>query len=400
MGCPAPERLAQLAGTGGDPEERARVADHAASCRSCHAALALLVEATVAAPGEPPELERVGRYVIKRRLGAGGMGVVYQASDPELGRDVAIKMLRRGAPAARLRREAQALARLDHRNVVAVHDVGEHDGQVFVAMALVDGETLRAWLRTPRTTAQILDVLARAGRGIAAAHAAGLVHRDLKPDNIFVARDGEVLVGDFGLARTSDDDDAETPAELGAAATNLTMTGTVLGTPAYMAPEQAEGLATARSDQFSFCVTAWEALFGARPFAGATFDQLIDSVRAERFAEPAAPRKLPPRLVAALRRGLRADPGARFPDLGPLLAALAPRRRTRWALGAAALAGAAIAVGALALAPSHHAPDCRAAGDAIRTVWTPERRAAVTRALHDAGATDAGADELAGRLDA
>ena len=285
VACPDAETLAALVDDALPVAARAAVANHAAECEACHALLSALW-ATAASPTAPAARQeerragdRVDRYVIEARLGAGGMGVVYAAHDPELGRKVAIKLVRAGADDERLRREAQALARLAHPNVVAVHDVGTCDGQVFIAMALVEGQNLRRWLATPRPVDAILRHLVAAGRGLAAAHAAGLIHRDLKPDNIFVSATGETLVGDFGLAR-----DAAAPAADDApltapplASPDLTLTGTVLGTPAYMAPEQATGAATRASDQFSFCVTAWEALHGARPFAGRGMAEILEA---------------------------------------------------------------------------------------------------------------------------
>ncbi|HWO25863.1 MAG TPA: bifunctional serine/threonine-protein kinase/formylglycine-generating enzyme family protein [Kofleriaceae bacterium] len=351
-------------------ERRAELANHAAWCAPCHAALdALLRSPTASVPADSladspvstPELapaeaetldvseqgqsrqrdelaagDRVARYMIEAVLGRGGMGVVYRARDPELGRAVAIKVLRRGAAGGeRLRREAQALAMLSHPNVVTIHDVGTHEGQPFIAMALVEGDTLRRWLTTPRPLPAVLDVLLAAGRGLAAAHEAGLIHRDLKPDNIFVAQSGQILVGDFGLARgigsteregggPGDDpgrrDDLLAPA--------LTRSGMVLGTPAYMAPEQAAGEATMASDQFSFCVMAWEALTRARPFAGSTTTQLLTNIRSGNVTAPEDPRALPPWIDAALRRGLDADPARRFPSMTALLGALEPTQDT------------------------------------------------------------------------
>ncbi|KAB2962763.1 MAG: tetratricopeptide repeat protein [Thermoanaerobaculia bacterium] len=236
-------------------------------------------------PGDGHELRRgdsLGRYLILGRLGAGGMGVVYTAFDPELDRKVAVKLLhgdraRRGS--ARLQREARALARLQHPNVIAVHDVGTIDGRVFVAMEYVDGETLTAHLdRVAPDWRVTLALFEQAGRGLAAAHAAGLVHRDFKPENVLVGRDGRVRVLDFGLARaTSEGGDGEgdgmsgplTDSRADLLATPLTRAGTVVGTPAYMAPEQLDGTpADARSDQFGFAVALWEGLYRRPPFAG------------------------------------------------------------------------------------------------------------------------------------
>ncbi|HET9988068.1 MAG TPA: serine/threonine-protein kinase, partial [Kofleriaceae bacterium] len=238
----------------------------------------------------------VGRYVVLDVLGEGGMGVVYSAFDPELDRKVAIKLLQTresgstpstkqgGEQKAWLVREAQALARLSHPNVVAVYDVGTlNEDQVFVAMELVEGVTLREWLKAEaRPWREVLPVLVAAGAGLAAAHEAGLVHRDFKPDNVLVARDGRPRVMDFGLARlrrasTHDDaqpkDTSDVAPSAGAIETRsplseqLTIAGAMLGTPAYMAPELYNGAtADARSDQFAFAVTLFEALFRARPY--------------------------------------------------------------------------------------------------------------------------------------
>ncbi|MEO7091776.1 MAG: serine/threonine-protein kinase [Polyangiales bacterium] len=412
MLCPDPESLAQLASASG--EDRAAVADHAAACESCRAVLVVLFESSSA--GSSPESvatmpdytsgeqapRTVDRYRIVRRLGAGGMGVVYAARDPELGRDLAIKMLHRGAPAARLRREAQALARLSHPNVVGVHDVGEHDGQVFVAMELVDGMNLRQWLVAKHTPAEILRVLCAAARGIIAAHAAGLVHRDLKPDNIFVATGGEVLVGDFGLACDVEEEPEMTrPAAM--PATELTLTGTVLGTPAYMAPEQARGAATESSDQFSFCVTAYEALFGTRPFAGKTFDELQASIAAQTIAPPPRGHGVSAGVERTLLRGLRKDPAERFPSMTALLDEIEPRAR-RWPyvlLGTGAV-GAAI-VTTLLLTRGAAAPDvdaaCAPTATMIDGAWGPAKRQALKIALTAQGQLPDTLVELERRLD-
>jgi tetratricopeptide (TPR) repeat protein len=216
---------------------------------------------------------------------------------------------------------------------------------MFIVMALVDGANLRRWLSTERSVAEILRQLTAAGRGLAAAHAAGLIHRDLKPDNIFVADGGDALVGDFGLAAEHGEASGGGVAA-GLIAPDLTVTGMVLGTPAYMAPEQALGEATAASDQFSFCVTAWEALYRARPFGGETIDQVMAAIRDGRITPPVRERGVPISVRRALVRGLSADPAARFASMDELLAALAPRpRRWPWLL-----AGGVVLVGGGVLA--------------------------------------------------
>jgi len=305
------------------------------------------------APGD-----RIGRYVVSGELGLGGMGVVLDARDPDLNRRVAIKMLRattkRSGPTARdrLLREAQALARVSHPNVVAVYDVGTAEsGEVYIAMEFVEGETLTAWLaKWERTWRESLDIFLQAGRGLAAAHAVGLLHRDFKPDNVLVGSDARVRVTDFGLARslitTTTEDARKTPAPaLAALRVTLTATGTVLGTPRYMPPEQVRGRDTdARSDQFSFCVAMYEALYGRHPLPG---DTAIDMVEQGARAEPAPDNAVPSSIGKALARGLEADPQRRWPSMQALLHELTPppvRTRERWlvyGLGAMLVVGAA-----------------------------------------------------------
>jgi hypothetical protein len=293
---------------------------------------------------------RLGRYRLLERLGQGGMGVVYAAHDEQLDRRVAVKLLHAGrgaaAQAARLRREALALARLSHPNVVQVFEIGEVDGQAFVAMELVRGVTLRAWLAArPRAVDEILAVFVQAGRGLAAAHAAGLVHRDFKPENALVGEDGRVRVVDFGLARGDEPGPAAPDGPLAA----MTETGAVLGTPAYMAPEQRGGaVVDARADQFALCVALHEALHGERPFAGDTADAYFAAVAAGRVRPPSH-RRVPARVRAALLRGLRPDRDARWPDLDALLAALDRRPARRVLALALALALALTAAAAAAL---------------------------------------------------
>ena len=292
-----------------------------------------------AGDGEPLDRgDLVDRYVILDRIGAGGMGVVYAAYDPELDRKIALKLLHlvdevaSGSGRTRLLREAQALAKLSHPNVVTVHDVGTLGGQVWLAMEYVDGETLGAWRRGQRPPWQeVLEVMLDAGRGLAAAHRAGLIHRDVKPDNIMVGRDGRVRVMDFGLARADGEvdevrDGEPAPStvmsgELAVLSLRITQVGSMLGTPAYMSPESLRGAeADARSDLFGFCATLWEALYGDIPFAGANFSELCDSVFAGQLRP--VPRGSPvPRWVRrGLERGLATKPGDRFASMDELLA--------------------------------------------------------------------------------
>ena len=347
--------------------------DHAASCESCHAAITVAMSAAPAGTATPAN--RIDRYTLGRVIGRGAMGVVHVANDPELGRDVALKILRPLGSPERLRREAQALAKLTHPNVVRVYDIGEDAGQTFIAMELVNGENLREWLASPRTVDEIVAVLVAAGRGLAAAHAVGLVHRDFKPDNVLVSRRGDVLVGDFGLARI-----AAPPSEDGPAATSalslssdeLTATGVVVGTPAYMAPEQVHGDAHAASDQYAFCVTAWEALFGRRPFDGATLAELRANARAKRIVRPAE-RDVPREIEAALRRGLEEDAGARWASMDALIAALDRTRRgsrRRW-IAAGAVVVALGGGGAAWFVTRETVIDCDATAALIEPAWSP-----------------------------
>ena len=347
----------------------------------------------------------LGRYVILGLVGRGGMGEVYAAYDPELDRKVAIKLLRIGRTGddgrVRLLREAQAIAKLSDPNVVVVYDVGTLGQQIFIAMEFVEGHTLNYWmLAGERAWSEVLKIFAEAGRGLVAAHDKGLVHRDFKPDNVMVGFDGHVRVMDFGLARNVKDDKADrsdktvvrTDGANGAAAgaedaprldprgpasssarrtpmafdsvdidstmalaspappsprtgvplsLDLTLTGEMLGTPAYMAPEQFRGHVTdAKTDQFSFCVALYEALYGERPFHGSSFNALSDAVLKGAVREPPPGRDVPAGIRLAVLRGLSVDPNDRWPTMKALLAELDNDRlvagRDRFVSGAAA----------------------------------------------------------------
>jgi tetratricopeptide (TPR) repeat protein/predicted Ser/Thr protein kinase len=324
----------------------------------------------------------LGRYFVLDPLGSGGSGVVYAAYDPELDRKIALKLLRAeraGDDArARLLREAQAMARLSHPNVLAVHDVGTFGDQVFVAMELVDGWNLRQWLAAePRTRSRILEVFAAAGRGLAAAHAAGFVHRDFKPENVLVGRDGRVRVADFGLVRSEGDADLGTEGSAPASASPaaVTLPGTIPGTPGYMAPEQLAGRpADFRSDQFAFCVSLYQALYGRRPFAPGSWT----------VEEPPSGARVPARLRRLLLRGLAVDPAARFSSMDELLAGLerdpsAARRRWAAMLAAVALLGAVLLGAGWLL--RERAQLCEGAEERLAGVWDPARKEAVRKAF-------------------
>ncbi len=329
------------------------------------------------------------------------MGVVHAAYDPQLDRTVAIKLVLPGAdtPArseesrARLMREAMALAKLNHPNVVAVHDVGTMDGRVWLAMELVDGETLRDWSRAEsRRWSEVVDVMQQAGRGLAAAHAAGLLHRDFKPDNVMVGHDGRVRVMDFGLVRADESPESEAmtldPASsVASAAPNLvTRAGALMGTPSYMAPEQFGGMAaTERTDQFSFCVTLWELLFGERPFKGDSLMSLAAAVL-EGARRPTTTRAVPAWLRRTCERGLSRDPTQRFESMDALLEALGAARR-RTTVRRVASVGAVLAVAGLGLLGVRNVQRaeqrraCEAAGRVITASWNDELREDVREAM-------------------
>jgi tetratricopeptide (TPR) repeat protein len=396
-----------------------------AACRDLVAAVAPVVLAegsriavpahVVALTAEPPgpsaPLARgatVGRYVILDLVGRGGMGDVYAAYDPELDRRIALKLLHGGAGGeerarsqARLLKEAKAIARLSHPSIVVVHDAGTIGDRVFIAMEFVEGRTLAAWLGgKPRPWAEIRALFLAAGRGLAAAHAARIVHRDFKPQNVMVTPDGSVRVMDFGLASESTGEGGEPePAPAGApehadfsraAPLALTRTGALLGTPAYMAPEQFLGQrADERTDQFAFCVSLYEALHGERPFPGDSVPALAASVTAGKVRDP-NPRARPPTwLRKIVLRGLRAKREERFPTLATLLAALErdPVRRRRRVLLGIGLTAVLLAGGALAQRTLERtgASLCHGAGEKLAGVWeVAGAEADAPRPRHDA----------------
>jgi len=340
---------------------------------------------------------RIGRFVVERRLGAGAMGVVYAARDPALDRRVAIKLVRpevAGDHKAQLRleREARALAKLSHPNIVAIHEVGEHHGQVFLAMEHVQGQSLRAWQeRARRSTAELLAMYVQAGRGLAAAHAAGLVHRDFKPDNVLVDDEGRARVVDFGLV--SGDEEGRR-AELArwqsidgrSEGLLVTHTHALVGTPAYMSPEQFGGEAIdVHSDQFAFCVALWESMYGERPFDGQSLLDLSTRVCIGRLRPPTKTRGVPGWVRSACERGLSVDPQQRWPSMDALLDALATGRTRARARSGLAVAGALVALGAgvegyRRYDRAQRIAACEASGDEITIAWNDERR----QALHDA----------------
>jgi len=365
---------------------------------------------TVAVKGgvEARSLERgesIGRYVVLDLLGRGGMGAVYAAYDPDLDRKVAIKILLPGAGGAgstgqqRLLREAQSLARLSHRNVVIVYDVGTVADQVYIAMEHLDGVTLRSWLETEsRSHADIVSTFVDAGRGLAAAHAEGLVHRDFKPDNVMVCppKSGgspRVAVMDFGLALTkgpvaSDLGTEDAQMVAGASSfddnpTDLTADGSFVGTPAYMSAEQFAGRPTdARTDQFSYCVALWEALVGQHPFDSRNFTALAASVAKGEVRTPPKSSSVPAELRKIVERGLAKDPDERWPDMAALLDALAGLQRRKRQRLQLAMVGAFTVGGAWLLFEDAREPKpCQEGARVLADVWDDARRAQVEDAL-------------------
>jgi eukaryotic-like serine/threonine-protein kinase len=392
--------LAFLEGTLSD-DGRSEVEAHLAACSAC-AELTTWAAADQAhrsrVPGEEgrsfvghlPPGARVDRYQILGGVGRGGMGEVYAAYHPDLDRRIALKVVSESggnAPErrARLLREARAIARLSHPNVVAVYDAGTVDDRVYIAMEFVAGETVDAWLRAkPRGWREILDVFIAAGRGLAAAHAAGIVHRDFKPQNVMIGHDGSVRVMDFGLARL-----ALEPADVTEAAADtdsrplpatVTKTGALIGTPAYMSPEQFRGeTLDARSDQFSFCVALYEALHGSRP--------VLAHVHAAASGETDRARRLasvPGWLRTTVSRGLAARREERFPAMADMIRTLErgqTRRRRRALTAGAALAVALVAFGGWRAARGGHI-SCEVPATRLDLVWSGHddaRRQAIQR---------------------
>jgi len=265
----------------------------------------------------------LGRFTVQGKLGQGGMGVVFRGHDPALDREVALKLVSYdGAEArARLVREAQAMARVAHPNVVPVYEVGEHGDQMFIAMELIRGTTLATWLERERSWRDVLRVLVDAGRGLAAAHRAGILHRDFKPDNVLIGEDGRARVVDFGLARGLDRSDLPDRDGRDARALDSALThhGTVVGTPAFMSPEHFDGDLTPLADQWSFAVTAYVALFGRMPFGGRDLRELRETITTTIPTVPPLG-EVPPVVADAILRGMHALPEERFPSLEEMLA--------------------------------------------------------------------------------
>ncbi len=401
----AEEILARIAQAQLRPD--AAQAEHLQSCQECSAIISGLMRAQTGAlemtersprrsGGATFRHETIGRYKVTRLLGEGAMGSVFEALDPELGRHVAIKVVRGASSAelrARLLREAQTAARLKHSNIVTVYDAGAVGEEVFVAMELVSGGSLRGWLARKPGWRDVIRVFTDAGRGLAAVHDAGLVHRDFKPDNVLLDADGTARVSDFGLVGL------ERTAVAHGDATNpeLTRTGTLMGTPAYMSPELFDGgAASPASDQFAFCVSLFEALAGERPFRATTIEQLKSAARSGDVV--AAPRGVPSWLVRLARRGLNPEPSRRFPTMHALVKELSEtlgqrRLRTGIAIGTTALM---VLVGG----STWFARASPCSGFSVGDAWNPTVRATIASALAKEGAPGTLITTVAADLDA
>ncbi|MEM9452893.1 MAG: serine/threonine-protein kinase [Myxococcota bacterium] len=359
------------------------------------------------APEQLAAGEMIGRFMVLGTLGQGGMGTVYEAFDRSLDRRVAVKVLRSDMDPRyqqRLLREAQALAQLSHPNVVQVYEVGEYEGQGFVTMELVRGRTLRQWRKqeSPPGWQACVEVYLQAGAGLAAAHEQGLVHCDFKPSNAIVDEEGRVRVLDFGLVRITNDTSLDmppepvgpTPARFGSrsrisgsrSTSDPTHTGTVMGTPAYMSPEQMRGRPVdARGDQFSFCVSLYEAAYGERPFVRRSRGALADASAEEQVVPAPRNTSVPTALREILLRGLAPEPKQRWPSMQALLDELrplvVPRRRVHLlALSGALVLGLAL-VGAGLAYQAEVGQRCSGAVAQLDGVWDDTRRQRVADAI-------------------
>jgi len=429
VGCPDDEEFAALLSHGVDAHRRAEILDHAATCAACRSLISALAGTDTAMPshGTLPTVDapaagtgvgdedddairravasalfahdrksKIGRYQLLEIVGAGGMGVVWGAWDPELARRVALKLVhpRLSAACDRILAEGQALAKLSHPNVVPVYDVGVVEGQVYLVMEWIQGATLRAYVSAGCSRRELLEAYRQAGEGLAAVHRAGLVHRDFKPDNAIRGEDGRVRVLDFGLAHGDEEQGA--PQRLG-------------GTPRYMPPEQAAGAQiTPAADQYAFAVSLREALQSSLDAISATTGARPDSPGALEITATAAPEatRLPAWLARIADRGSAANPADRFASMELLLAALARDPARIWRRRVFGLAAATAAVAAFVAGRSHSAaptppPTCTGSTAEIAQSWNPAARSAVTAHLQQLGAYAAGeVTRLGSELDA
>jgi tetratricopeptide (TPR) repeat protein/tRNA A-37 threonylcarbamoyl transferase component Bud32 len=409
--CPNEDQLLAY-GEGVLPAPEAdAIALHLDACAACRSLFAVAVggppapQASISAseaqttPTDFAPGHKIGRYVVLDLIGKGAMGAVYAAYDAELDRKVALKLLHARFQASvaedelrnRLVREARTMAQLSHPNVVAVYDVGTIGQDVFLAMDFVHGQTLRAWCqKSRRTWREIVRVFVEAGRGLAAAHEVGIIHRDFKADNVLIDQKGRVFVADFGLARgTRESGEAtEGPASLepGAAfRARMTATGAILGTPAYMAPEQYKGTATVRSDIYAFGIALYEALYGGHPFPMGSLAELRNAVQARNVCAPPKGTRVPKFLRRALLHALDPDPEARWERMDPFLAAISTDPRRRWR----AIAAAVVVLGGAGLVYWQASPSrtalCTGSELPLEAVWDAPRREGLRAAFEGTG---------------
>ncbi|MBS1119086.1 MAG: serine/threonine kinase family protein [Deltaproteobacteria bacterium] len=398
MACPPPQEFSEFVSGSLAPDARDALEAHVDTCTSCRITLSELGRTGAAAAASRPALpvlgERVERYEIVGELGAGAMGIVYRARDPELDRELAVKLVQPQAGVAedelvrqRMLREGRALARIDHPNVVRVFDVGWWRGALFVAMERAPGVSLRLWLAAqPRSARAIVDVFVQCALGLAAAHDAGVIHRDFKPDNVVVDEAGRARVMDFGLAQTApsgrevphDPDPLDRLAATAIASEpgdpRLTRTRGIVGTPAYMAPEQHRGTSIdGRADQFAWCVALAEALGGHRPYRGDTVEGMLAAMASGR---PELPATIARPVRRVLARGLAFAPDRRFPSMTAVVRAIAPPHHGWPAL---AVGLATVAVTSVLVVGLRTVPDDPCAGVAapVAATWNPSRAARI-----------------------
>ena len=403
------------------PAETHALELHLEECDACLRLVGLSARTALREPQEQaPRQQAHSRYLVLEELGSGAMGTVYAAYDTQLDRRIALKRIK-GAPTEarrkRLQREAQVMARLEHPHIAALYDIGVDAEGDYIAMQLVDGGSLRQWLQEkPRSSDEVLQVFLAAGEGLAAAHAAGVTHRDFKPENVLIGRDGRVRVTDFGLARSVTPEDARadrpsdahsppSPKELGVE--SLTRSGTLIGTPLYMSPEQLQGSADTdgRSDQFSYCVALFEALTGERPFEGRTLEELQRAVASGALFSRAQRRRAPSRVGKVLLRGLAPRPEERFPSMEALVATLKRARTARRRLARTLAAAAVVGVLATAAVAVKRVPMERCAAPPPRwaSLWNAAARTEASAAFQKSGLPFAGTafrtvDEALGRF--
>jgi tetratricopeptide (TPR) repeat protein len=390
--CPSEETFARLVEGGLDLAAQAALHAHLDRCPDCRRLLVFLARSSLGRSNEASGERRhprpgitVGRFVLLDRLGAGSASVVFSAYDPKLDRKVALKLLRfdddpGGRAMARLHHEARTIAQLSHPNIIVVHDVGLEEGQLYIAMEHVAGQTLSGWCDArPRHFRAVVAMFEQAAQGLAAAHRVGVIHRDFKPANVLVGDDGRVRVTDFGQARLLSEPggDGDSSAEAEA------RPGRLAGTPAYMAPEQWLGRPPdPRADQFAFCVSLYEALYGARPFDAEGPHALRERVLAGEPRPPSRASSVPRRLTRIVQRGLSRAPEDRFPSMDALVQALRRLQRRRPVRVAVVIAALAVASGVTVhLKLRARAPVCAGARERLGGVWDAERERAVQRAF-------------------